>query len=178
MMERYTIPADGNCLLVAVLHQLGESMSTQELRTRVAEHLEENIIHNLCFVNFTEAMTPEQEQEVFVKMIEKIKEDGTWNNEMSDFIPLCLANIFQRPIRVFSSRPFQPVFDIEPDLVASVTESPILIARMAIHGTDHYEAAKKKVLSHEKEMKDPKSNFTNIRDQMEGGDEHIQHPLV
>ena len=66
MMERYTIPADGNCLLAAVLHQLGESMSTQELRTQVAEHLEENIIHYLCFVNFTEAMTPEQEQEVFV----------------------------------------------------------------------------------------------------------------
>ena len=103
-------------------------MFTQELRARVVEHLEENIIHYLWFVNFTEAMTPEQEQEVFVKMIEEIKEDGTWNNEMSDFVPLCLTNIFHRPIRVFSSRHFQPVFDIEPDLVVSVTESPILIA--------------------------------------------------
>ena len=76
-------------------------MSTQELRARVVEH----IIHYLWFVNFTEAMTPEQEQEVFVKMIGEIK-DGTWNNEMSDFVPLCLTNIFHRPIRVFSSRPF------------------------------------------------------------------------
>ena len=49
---------------------------------------------------------------------------------------------------------------------------------MAMHGTDHYDAVKKKVLSHEKEMKVPKSNFTNIREQMEGGSEHIQHPLV
>ena len=48
---------------------------------------------------------------------------------------------------------------------------------MAMHGTDHYDAVKK-VLCHEKEMKVPKSNFTDIRDQMEGGGEHIQHRLV
>ena len=175
MMERVSIPADGNCLLGAVLHQLGESMSAQTLRAQVAKHLEDNIIHYLCFVNFPDAMTSEQEIEVFVKMIEEIKEDGTWNNEMSDFIPLCLANMFRRPIRIFSSRPFQPVIDIEPDLAAAVNESPILVAHVAMHGTDHYDAVEKKMLSNDYGNTAEKSNFTEMNDEVEEGNEPIQH---
>lgn len=82
-------------------------------------------------------------------------------------------NHFQTCIRIFSSRPFQLVSIIKSDLAPSVTKSLILIAHLAIHGTDHYDAVKKKMQSVEKEYKVWKSNFSDMEDQLEDADEQI-----
>ncbi|MEW8546092.1 MAG: OTU domain-containing protein, partial [Candidatus Thiodiazotropha sp.] len=147
MLERKSVPADGNCLFASALFHTQQNMSVEELRARVVDHLVENSAHYICFANVSEPSTEEEEHERFIELTQEIKEDGAWNSDMSDLVPLCLANIFKRPLRIFSSRPFTPVFDVVPDLVTPSSEDPLLISHLAIRGSDHYDAVIRKTLS-------------------------------
>ncbi|MES9882503.1 MAG: hypothetical protein ABW185_16670 [Sedimenticola sp.] len=154
MVTRHPVYPDGNCLFAAVLEHVDESMSVTDLRSKIAKHFEENIIHYICFVTFPDIITADEEHTQFIDMIEEIKQDGKWNSDMSDIVPLCIANVLQRPLRIYSSRPFNPVCDITPDLVTIAnTAEPIPLAHTAIRGSDHYDAVKKKTV-HDKSHTD------------------------
>ena len=145
MLKRKEMPADGNCLLSAALHNLGYPMSVHELRLKIAQHIDDNAAEYITFVTFEDNLTPEEELDKFLAMIEEIKQNGKWNTYMADFVPLCIANIFQRTIRIFSSLPFQPILDIKPHISTILDKSPIVVAHIAIHGNDHYDAVETRV---------------------------------
>lgn len=95
LLKRKKIMADGNCLLTAVLDFLYYPMSVQELRKIIAEHIDDNAAEYIPSMTFQENLTPEEELENFLAMVEDIGTDGKWNTNIADFVPLCIANLFQ-----------------------------------------------------------------------------------
>lgn len=94
-------------------------------------------------MRLNQEMSRDDQQQQFLKKIDEIRNSGHWESDYSDFVPLCLSNMFGRPIRIFLSRPFTPVLDIEPDLVDGTDKRKILLAYLAIHGNKHYDAVSK-----------------------------------
>ncbi|KAL4225258.1 hypothetical protein ACF0H5_015946 [Mactra antiquata] len=166
MLKRKEIPGDGNCLLSAVLHYMGWPMSTPDLRLKIAQHITDNITDYISFVTFEDNLTEEEELKTFNDMIEEIKQDGKWNTYMSDFVPLCIANIFQRTMRIFSSRPFQPILDIKPHVSTLDVTLPIVVAHIAIDDKDHYDAVESKARRNNDDAGDCWSSIENEQESL------------
>lgn len=143
-LRRNTVYPDGNCLINAVSMQLDDTtLTADEMRNNITEHMEVNWEHYSGFMKLNQEMSKDDQKLQFLTKISELRNSGHWESDYSDFVPLCLANMFERPIRIFSSRPFTPVFDIEPDLVDGTGKQKILLAHLAIHGNEHYDAVSK-----------------------------------
>jgi len=137
-LKRYSVSADGNCFMHAVLPQLDDASTTvQSLRSDIANHLRDNYEHYKAFRLSTQQ---EDDQRKYGEEVEKLKEDSTWNTDLADCVPLALANIYKTPVRIYSSRVENPVYDIQPDLNEDTTEKFIKIACVAMRGQEHYDA--------------------------------------
>ena len=62
--------------------------------------------------------------------MENLREKGQWKERLADCLPLAIANFYQRPIKVLSSKISNPVFDIHPTL-APFSDDYIYILWMA-----------------------------------------------
>lgn len=56
--------------------------------------------------------------EIYHKQIEILRSHGQWKERLADCLPLAVANHFKRPIKIFSSKVSNPVFDINPSMEA------------------------------------------------------------
>ena len=102
----------------------------------VSEHLLEHKQHYMNFLQFPESADESQKNELFSKSVVELKQDGKWNTELGDCLPLAISNKLQRPIRIYSSKLYNPVYDIEPDISLQRGETQLL-ALLAVHGTEH-----------------------------------------
>jgi hypothetical protein len=85
--------------------------------------------------------------EKYDKMILDLMQDGIWNVEMADFLPLATANLLQRNITIYSSRLHNPVINIMPDIDRGTRpggQVDIKLAYLAVRGREHYDACIRK----------------------------------
>lgn len=61
-------------------------------------------------------MTEEEKDIQFDHLLHDLSVDGHWNMELADGMPLAIANLYKRPIRIYSSMVSNSVYDIYPDL--------------------------------------------------------------
>ena len=73
--------------------------------------------------------------------IGSLRQNGHWESDFADVVPLALANVFKVRIRIFSSKCLMPVIDIEPDLTRPDPNKMIILAHLAIQWNEHYDAA-------------------------------------
>ena len=132
------MPEDGNCLLTAVQLQLGKAnmqTSVSQLRDIVSQHL---IEHEEVYRPLT---TYEDD---YGSQCLQLKNDGYWNCQLFDPLPMVLSNATGARVRIYSSHITQayteivPTAQIKPE--APVSMPFINLAYTAIQGREHYDA--------------------------------------
>lgn len=146
-LRREKIYPDGNCFNNAVLLQvkdITDITDSSSLRAKIVEHLRDNRSHYKHFLNFPSHASDEDKDMIYNEYLDDLKQCGHWNLDLADCMPLAIANIFQRIVRIYSSKISNPVCDIKPDLLESDQSSGKIInlALIAITGKEHYDGVK------------------------------------
>jgi len=145
-LKRIPMTADGNCFVNAVLHQINEhnQISLISLRTDIADHLRDHYDHYRVFRS-TRSVPNHDDKMEYLLEVDNIRNSGTWNTNLADCMPLAVANITKRPIRIYSSNTQTPVIDVAPDLQEEpcTNNAPIFLACTAVRGQEHYDAVKR-----------------------------------
>ncbi|XP_052075475.1 uncharacterized protein LOC127712922 [Mytilus californianus] len=143
-LKRIPTIADGNCFLSAVVKHIsseGHDMNVQILREKLVDHMSREDYHYKRFISFDHETTVEGQNQKFDSLLQDFSIDGHWNNELADFMPLALANMYNRPLRIYSSMVSNSVYDIIPDLQDTEhSQEYIKVALIAIKGQEHYDA--------------------------------------
>jgi hypothetical protein len=130
--------------LSAVVKYLSDNekdIDVAALRRKLVEHMRSEKAHYKNFVAFDKEMTEEEKDIKFDHLLQDLSVDGHWNMELADCMPLAIANLYKRPIRIYSSMVSNSVYDIYPDLQdADNSLEFIKVALFAITGQEHYEA--------------------------------------
>lgn len=134
-LQRVSIAADGNCFFhAAALHVLGQEH--QSLRENLCQHMEDNIEH---YEGFFEAEDDNKRRSA-LDGINQLRTNGAWNTEANDILPLALANMTKRRIKVFTSKINTPHYDIIPTIGQASVFRPIYLALLAPRGQPaHYD---------------------------------------
>ncbi|CAG2200930.1 unnamed protein product [Mytilus edulis] len=105
-------------LSAVVKHISPEShdMNVQILRKKLVDHMSREDYHYKKFISFDHETTVEGKNQKFESLLHDFSIDGHWNNGLADFMPLALANMYNRPLRIYSSMVSNSVYDIIPDL--------------------------------------------------------------
>ena len=136
--NRLKVPEDGNCLLAAVQLQLGKAnmqTSVSQLRDIVSHHF---IEHEDVYRQLTTY------EEDYRSQCLLLKNDGYWNCQLFDLLPMVLSNATGARVRIYSSHITQsyteiaPTAQIKPEVPISVPF--INLAYTAIQGKEHYDA--------------------------------------
>lgn len=142
-LKRVPIAADGNCFLKAVLHGLQEGnsyLTVEKMRTDLVEHLQHERAHYNNFLSFDEQLS-EEEKKRYDDYLHDLSHNGHWNSDLADMMPLALSNIYRHPIRVYSSKVANSVYDILPDLGENSSSTDFIkVALFSITGQEHYDA--------------------------------------
>ncbi|CAH1801524.1 unnamed protein product [Owenia fusiformis] len=148
-LERVDVPPYGDCFFAAVLTSITgmnpEQTATNSLRSKVCKHLNEKKNHYKI-----EGINDNYEND-----IDSLKTPGHWDCEIADSIPLVMANMTGRPLRIFSSDVNIPILDVHPDIVDVPTlekkkpiylekEKPIYLAYLKVPNEEHYDAVQPK----------------------------------
>ncbi|CAC5390833.1 unnamed protein product [Mytilus coruscus] len=118
-LKRVPIAADGNCFLKVVLHGLQEGnsyLTVEKMRKDLVEHLQHERTHYNNFLSFDEQLSEEGKKKRYDDYLHDLSHNGHWNSDLADMMPLALSNIYRHPIRVYSSKVANSVYDILPDL--------------------------------------------------------------
>ena len=110
----------------------------------LCQHLEENDEEYIGFlINRNSVEDDVTFAKEYFRALDLLKQSGYWSNSPGDFLPLALANWSHRPVCIYSSRPEQPVIDIQPTLCSPTEEDSICLAYMSSEGiSDYYDGAK------------------------------------
>lgn len=147
-LRRHCTSADGDCFFNAVSIQLMGTITTTELRQNVCNHVLENENHYKGYLQYVNSKTEEEKSQYFKQKVNELSNEGVWNNEIADLTPLAVANIYQVPITIYSSKLERPVVKIDSDQnsVKPIDDlSEITLAYLAVPGFEHYDAALKLV---------------------------------
>ena len=126
---RQSVKPDGNCFFEASILGLVGVNDGRALRQQLCQHLEENVDE---YIGFLLSRSSRDNDFAFLKAyfreIDILRQNGYWSNRAGDFLPLALANWSQRSVRIYSSKPEQPVFEIQPTLGSRIDTEPICLA--------------------------------------------------
>ena len=134
-MERVPVYPDGNCFFTAASFHLLNSDRTS-LREELCFHIDENINYYKDFFPSSGDDEEERTQQVNAS-VEKLRQNGVWDSDGNDIVPLVLANYTGRRVKIFSSKLDKPVWDITPSLKTGMTTSvfcPIYLAFLSPRG--------------------------------------------
>ncbi|CAC5379352.1 unnamed protein product [Mytilus coruscus] len=113
---RQHVPAVGNCFFEAVSRQTTEKMDATTLRQLLYNHIEENADYYGEFLNSAE--------DNLCNEIELLRQEDSWQNNLSDTMPLAIANLLARHTR----------------------KQEITLAYLCVPGHEHYDSVKKRVI--------------------------------
>ena len=135
--------SDGDCFFNAIRCQIStENYTASTLRAYVCDHLMKNENSYIEFLQFSDDLSPEQKSQAYSEKVQTIETAGIWNNDISDIVPVAVANIFNTKSTIFSSRVHNPVTNIEPTMGTSVTadtRKPFMLSFLAMRGFEHYD---------------------------------------
>lgn len=136
---RQNVRPDGNCFFEASILGLVAVTDGRQLRQQLCQHLEENVDE---YIGFLFSRSSRDTDFAFLKAyfreIDILRQNGYWSNRAGDFLPLALANWSQRTVRIYSSKPEQPVIEIQPTLGSRVETEPICLAYTSSPGISEY----------------------------------------
>ncbi|CAC5405758.1 OTUD3 [Mytilus coruscus] len=118
-LKRVPIAADGNCFLKAVLHGLQEGnsdLNVEKMQKDLVKHLQHERAHYNNFLSFDEQLAEEEKKKRYDDYLHDLSHNGHWNSDLADMMPLALSNIYRHPIRVYSSKVANSVYNILPGL--------------------------------------------------------------
>ncbi|VDH95527.1 Hypothetical predicted protein [Mytilus galloprovincialis] len=134
---RQHVPAVGNCFFEAVSKQTTEKIDAITLRQLLCNHIEENANYYGEFLNSAE--------DNLCNEIELLRQEDSWQNNLSDTMPLAIANLLAVTVKIYSSNPDQPVVVITPSLTETYEKQEITLAYLCVPGHEHYDSVKKRV---------------------------------
>lgn len=141
-LKRVPVVADGNCFFTSVLESINDNQSMEQLREKLCCHMIENKEHYLSYLalNQNDESSNEEKLLLFQNEINTMMLGGNWNLSLGDCLPLALANAYNRPVRIYSSKMTTPVYDIQPNLreYETVGIEHINLAYLAMKGSEHY----------------------------------------
>ncbi|CAG2207374.1 unnamed protein product [Mytilus edulis] len=117
---RQHVPAVGNCFFEAVSRQTTEKIDAITLRQLLCNHIEENANYYGEFLNSAE--------DNLCNEIELLRQEDSWQNNLSDTMPLAIANLLAVTVKIYSSNPDQPVVVITPSLTETYEKQEITLA--------------------------------------------------
>ena len=145
-LKRHSIYPDGNCFINAILFYLNQdervTETVESLREKLTKHLSENMNNYIDYLTFQDNGEGGDKTDRYNQCVDDLRLNGHWNNDLADCMPLVIANIYGRAVRVFASRPQNPLYDVKPDLTPEEEQNmqkPILVAFFAIKGQEHYD---------------------------------------
>ena len=118
----------------SVLHQIPARNKAMHdsvwLRSKIAGHMREFKSHYIEFTDPTKYETHLQE----------MTNDGYWNFDLMDIVPLVIANIFQCQVKILSSVADRGVLEFLPtmQIQASLLVNGFTLAHIGIPGRQHY----------------------------------------
>lgn len=141
-LKRESVPSDGNCLFEAVCQTLKtDKWNASVIRQTVCDHM---LKHVGNYIQFLPKNGEQELSEQFRLEVEQLKEDGQWKTSLADCLPLAIANVLNRPLRIFSSHLATPVYDIRPDIGdCDFSDEYLYLAHVAVRNEEHYEAVLK-----------------------------------
>lgn len=113
-----TVAPDGNCFFAAVLTSLQGESDPQSLRDQTCKHLIDNCENYMGFL-MNDEVNKMDRLSLFQLEVNKMSETGNWKSPIGDCLPLAIANMMERPVRIFSSSVSTPVQQIDPDMAQS-----------------------------------------------------------
>jgi hypothetical protein len=106
-----------------------------------------------------------------------LSQDGHWNIQLADCLPLAVANLYKRQLRVYSSRIANSVYDIVPDLSENMPAvEPIKVTLFSIFGQEYYDAVKP--IEHEQNTPSCKESTLPPQDNRTPGTAHHRNIIV
>ncbi|KAK3090584.1 hypothetical protein FSP39_012887 [Pinctada imbricata] len=99
-------------------------------------------IHYIVFLTCKEHTAEEEKCRIFSENLNNLRNPGHLNVSLADCLPLAAANVYKRPLRIYSSRIQNAVYDISADLdqVGDGMQDPIRLALFSIPGHEHYDS--------------------------------------
>ncbi|KAK7089898.1 hypothetical protein V1264_024223 [Littorina saxatilis] len=135
-MERQEVSADGNCFFKAAsLHLAAHDEVT--LRETLCQHIVQNI-H--IYMEYFPGCSSEN---FAIQDLSNMLLSGTWNLKFNDALPLALANLTGRRVKIFTSKQEPATWDVTPTVTSVKHDeaSPIYLAMLAPTGQpeEHYD---------------------------------------
>lgn len=111
----------------------------------LCRHLEDNIKEYMGFL--ISVHTPQKEEPFiteYLTEIENVKKDGYWSSKVAGCLPIALYNVTGFLVKIYTSKPEQPVINIQPTLRQSTTSDIILLAYTLVQQiSEHYDACER-----------------------------------
>ena len=132
-MERIIVAADGNCFFSSVGVILGKS--SDQVRKEVCSFMSTHATVLSKYIDVTDLDT----------ILSQLGESGTWKMECCDILPVVIANMYARPVRLFSSVVETGcILDFVPDsysIDCDIRDIAIHMCLRAVLNHEHYDAA-------------------------------------
>lgn len=120
-----------------------QETTVETLRIKVVEHLRVEKAHYRNFLSYPENLTDDVNDKLYDEYLSDLSQDGHWNIKLADCLPLAVANLYKRQLRIYSSRIANSVDDIVPDLSENISAvEPIKVKLFSIFGQEYYDAVK------------------------------------
>lgn len=139
-----SVPSDGDCLLSATIHQLRknhqDAPDINELRENMCNHMMEHKAHYVHYMSLSEENYNISQE--FENEVNSLRKPGNWSTALGDIMPLVIANIIKKPLRLFTSIQGYPILDIYPDMHPDVSrdrDNTLLYAYTATPKTEHFD---------------------------------------
>jgi hypothetical protein len=119
-----------------------EQIDALTLRQKMCDHLQDNEDYYSSFLTSNSVL--------YSNEVSLLRTAGTWTNELSDALPLALANSLSITVRIYSSSVNQPVITLVPSLVEQVDNELLTLAYLRAPNCEHYDPVvpKKKRVCH------------------------------
>jgi len=71
--------------------------------------------------------------------LETLPQPGQWTNSLCDALPLAVADVHSVTVKIYSSKPDQPVITVVPSLVQPSEKQELILAYLSVPDYEHYD---------------------------------------
>lgn len=140
-LKRVRIEGDGNCLFKAACVANCDFESPEILRQKLCDHLSSNIDTYIDFLPSGTSANDTERKNKYISKVNFLREEGHWDNDLADALPLAIANLSGRVLKIYCSKRANPMYEIRPVLHAEIDENDCInLAFIQVPGFEHYDA--------------------------------------
>ncbi|KAH3779743.1 hypothetical protein DPMN_002916 [Dreissena polymorpha] len=137
-LKRVRIEGDGNCLFKAVCVSTCDFESPEILRQKLCDHLSAKLD---TYIDFLPNNTCANKMDKYISKVNFLREEGHWDNDLADALPLAIANVSGRVLKIYCSRRANSMYEIRPTLHADTDANDCInLAFIQVPGLEHYDA--------------------------------------